>query len=72
MDNEATLTRNTIRLNSDSAFHIKTWYSTPSIFCKDYEVFVESEEIKTQSKLDLCLEDSPSKTENTMMRQLLQ
>jgi hypothetical protein len=53
MDNEATLTGSRIRLKSDSAFHIKTWYSTPSISCRDYEVFVDSEEIKTQSKPDL-------------------
>jgi hypothetical protein len=53
MDNEATLTGSRIRLKSDSTFHIKTWYSTPSISCRDYEVFVDSEEIKTQSKPDL-------------------
>jgi hypothetical protein len=53
MDNEATLTGSKICLKSDSTFHIKTWYSTPSISCRDYEVFVDSEEIKTQSKPDL-------------------
>jgi hypothetical protein len=53
MDNEATLTGSIICLKSDSTFHIKTWYSTPSISCRDYEVFVDSEEIKTQSNPDL-------------------
>jgi hypothetical protein len=53
MDNEATLTTSRICLKYDSAFHIKTWYSTPSISYKDYEVFVDSEEIKTRSKPDL-------------------
>jgi hypothetical protein len=51
MDNEATLTGSRIRLKSDSAFHIKTWYSTPSISCRDYEVFVDSEEIKNRVSL---------------------
>jgi hypothetical protein len=53
MDNEATLTGSKIRLKSDSTLHIKTWYSTPSISYIDYEFFVDSEEIKTQSKTDL-------------------
>jgi hypothetical protein len=53
MDNEATLIGSKIRLKYDSTFHIKTWYSTPSISCRNYEVFVDSEEIKTQSKPDL-------------------
>jgi hypothetical protein len=51
MDNEATLTGSRICLKSDSTFHIKTWYSTPSISCRDYEVFVDSEEIKTRVSL---------------------
>jgi hypothetical protein len=53
MDNESTMTRSKIRLKPDSTFHIKTWYSTPSLSCRDYEVFVDSEEIKTQNKPDL-------------------
>jgi hypothetical protein len=53
MDNEATLTGRRILLKSDSTFHIKTWYSTPSISCRDYAIFVNLEEIKTQSKPDL-------------------
>jgi hypothetical protein len=40
-------------LKYESNFHTKTWYSTPSISCRDYEVFVDSKEIKTQSKPDL-------------------
>jgi hypothetical protein len=50
---KTTLTGSKIRLKFGSIFHIKTWYSTPSISCRDYEVFVDSEEIKTQSKPDL-------------------
>ena len=53
MDNEATLTGSIICLKYDSTFHIKTWYSTPSISYRDYEVFVDLEEIKTQSNPDL-------------------
>jgi hypothetical protein len=53
MDNEATLTGSKIRLKSDSTFHIKTWYSTPSVSCRDYGVLVDSQEIKAQSKPDL-------------------
>jgi hypothetical protein len=53
MDNEATLTGRRICLKFDSAFHIKTWYSTPRISCRDYELFVYSKEIKTQSEPDL-------------------
>jgi hypothetical protein len=48
MDNEATLTGSIIRLKSDSTFHIKTWYPTPSISCRDSEVIVDSEEVKAQ------------------------
>jgi hypothetical protein len=51
MDNEATLTGSRTRLKSDSTFHIKTWYSTPSISCRDYEVLVDSEEIKNRVTL---------------------
>jgi hypothetical protein len=50
MDNKTTLTGSKICLKYDSNFHINTWYSTPSISYRDYEVFVDSEEIKTQSK----------------------
>jgi hypothetical protein len=53
MDNESTLTGSIIHLKFDSTFHIKTWYSTLSISCRDYEVFSDSKEIKTQSKLYL-------------------
>ena len=53
MDNETTLIGSIICLKSDSNFHIETWYSTPSISCRDYGVFVDSEEIKTQSEPDL-------------------
>ena len=50
MDNEATLIGRRICLKYETYFHVNTWYSTPSISCRDYEVFVDSEEIKTQSK----------------------
>jgi hypothetical protein len=53
MNNEAVLTGSRIRLKSYSTFHIKTWYSTPSISCRDDEVLVDSEEIKTQNEPDL-------------------
>jgi hypothetical protein len=48
MDNEATLTGSRIRLKSDSVFHIKTWYPTPSISSRDSEDIVDSEEVKAQ------------------------
>jgi hypothetical protein len=53
MNNEATFTRSRICLNFDLAFHIKTWHSTPSISCRDDEVVVDSEEIKTQNESNL-------------------
>ena len=34
-------------------FILRLGIQTPSISCRDYEVFVDSEEIKTQSKPDL-------------------
>jgi hypothetical protein len=48
MDNEATLTGSIISLKLDSTFHIKTWYPTPSISCRDSEVIVDSEEVKAK------------------------
>jgi hypothetical protein len=42
IDNEATLTGSIIYLKSDLAFHIKTWYPTPSISYRDSEVILDS------------------------------
>ena len=56
MDNEATLTGSIISLKLDSTFHIKTWYPTPSISCRDSEVIVDSEEVKAQREQEKIVE----------------
>jgi hypothetical protein len=70
MDNEATLTGSIICLKFDSALHIKTWYSTPSISYRDDEVLVDSEEIKTQNEPDLREDHMGKETSSRTRRQM--
>jgi hypothetical protein len=70
MDNEATLIGSIIHLNSNSTFHIKIWYSTPSISCRDYEVFIDLEEIKTHSDPDIREDQMSKETSSRIDRQM--
>ena len=51
--NEATLTRSRNHLKLDSVFHIQTWYSTPSIPCKE---MMKSLQTQKKSRISMISE----------------